>query len=107
MSWVAVGVTAAGVIKGTMDASSAKKQQEKHDAYRKEAIRFSPWTGMGDIGAGNFGETNALSGALGGGLQGFSMGSSIKGMGGGATTSSQPQGNKFAMNYIPKNNGIA
>ena len=84
MSWVTVGVAAAGAIKGGMDAKEAKKKQAKHDAYRKEAIRMSPWTDIGDPGAGNFGNTSALSGALGGGLQGFAMGSQIKGMGGAA-----------------------
>lgn len=34
------------------------------------------------MGAGNFGNTDALSGALGGGLQGFAMGSSINSMAG-------------------------
>jgi len=110
MTWVAVGLTAAGATKGIIDANVAKKKQEKQDAFRKAAITYSPWTGMTDPGAGNFGNQSGLSGALGGGLQGFSMGSMINGMGGGAkaanptTIEAAP---KAAMNYQPNMQGPA
>ena len=79
MSWVTVGVAAAGAVKGSMDAKAARKKQAKHDAFRKQAIAYSPWSKMGDPGAGNFGNTDATSGMIGGGMQGAMMGEMIKG----------------------------
>lgn len=101
MSWVAVGVSAAGAIKGGMDANANRRRAKEHDKFRKAAIQYSPWSGMGDPGAGNFGTTDMLSGALGGGLQGYSMGSTIKGMGANVNTPAQlPEDtNMVAMNY--------
>jgi hypothetical protein len=84
MSWVGVGVAAVGAVKGGLDAKSAKKKQAKHDAFRKASIQYSPWSGMGDPGAGNFGNTDAMSGMLGGGLQGYALGSMAGGAMGGA-----------------------
>ena len=102
MSWVAVGVTAAGVVKGSLDAKSARKRQAKNDAFRRAAIQYSPWTGMGDPGSPNVGNTDGLSGALGGGLQGFAMGSTISnaaGAAGGASkAAAAPQSQGMTMN---------
>jgi len=94
--WAAIA--GAGAIKGALDAKSAKKKQEKHDAFRKTAMQYSPWTGMGDVGAGNFGNTDALSGALGGGLKGFAMGSTINSMAGMPKLAKSPWAG-MAMNY--------
>jgi len=77
MSWWAVGIAAVGAVKGTMDANAANKRQQKNDAYRKAAITYSPWTQMGDPGSPDVGNTNAFSGALGGGLQGAATGAMI------------------------------
>ena len=91
MTWVTVGVAAVGAVKGGIDAKKNKEAAREHDAYRKEAIRYSPWTGLGDPGAAQVGNTSALSGALGGAVQGASIGNSFSGgFGGGA---SAPQGN--------------
>lgn len=100
MSWVGVGVTAVGAIKGTMDANANRKQARAHDQFRKAAITYSPWTGMGDPGAANVGNTDAFSGMLGGAAQGFALGSGIGGAfkgagaagGGMATSASSPLG---------------
>ena len=81
MSWVVAGITAAGAVKGSIDAKQAKKQQAKNDAFRRASIRYSPWTGLGDPGYQSAGNTNALSGAIGGGLQGASIGLLGKGTG--------------------------
>lgn len=109
MTWVAVGVAGVGAVKGTMDANSAKEKQKQHDKYRKTAMIYSPWTGMEDIGAGNFGNTDGVSGALGGGLQGFAMGSQINGMAGAGAgaeagaAAQVPEGTQMsALNYQPK-----
>lgn len=75
--WAALA--GAGALKGALDANAAKKNQKEHDSYRKAAIQYSPWTGMTDPGAGNFGNQNMLSGALGGGLKGALYGKMIGG----------------------------
>lgn len=82
MSWVTVGVAAAGAIKGMMDSKAAEGKAAEHDKFRKAALENSPWTGMGDPGAAQVGNTNMASGALGGGLQGAMVGSMFAGGGG-------------------------
>jgi hypothetical protein len=64
-----------GALKGGLDARRAKKQQAKNDAFRKTAIAMSPWTGMGDPGYVSAGNTDTMSGVLGGGVQGAALGS--------------------------------
>lgn len=91
MTWVKVGVAFVGGGKGAIDANTARKKQEKHDAFRKQAMIYSPWTKMGDVGPGNFGNTNAISGALGGGMQGAALGSMMSGgIGDGAAKTAAP-----------------
>lgn len=101
MSWVAAGIAAAGAVKGGLDAEHARKQQRKHDAFRREAIAMSPWTGMGDPGAGNFGNTDTFSGMLGGGMQGAMLGTMVGGAGawgGGASKAAAGGAGTTAMN---------
>ena len=86
MTWVAVGLAGVGLVKGGMDAKAAKKKEQQNQRERQAITKYSPWTGMQDPGAQNFGTTDTMSGAIGGGLQGFSLGSSINGMGGGGNT---------------------
>lgn len=74
MSWVTAGIAAAGAIKGGLDAKANRKQQAKNDHFRRTAIAYSPWTGMGDPGHMSAGNTDTMSGMLGGGLQGASIG---------------------------------
>lgn len=97
MSWVMVGVTAAGVVKGGMDAKSNEKQQERLDASRKATIMYSPWTGMQDPGYQSAGNTNMLSGALGGGMQGAAMGSMFGGGAGAGGAQAQGQTSTWGM----------
>lgn len=73
MSWVVVGVAAAGVLQG----SANEKKMERANKARAATIQYSPWTGMGDPGE------QQLPGALEMGLQGASLGASAKGMMGG------------------------
>ena len=79
MSWVAAGLAAAGAVKGGLDANHARKQAKEHDKFRRRSIELSPWSGLGDPGAANVGNTNFLSGAIGGGLQGAALGASFGG----------------------------
>ncbi len=64
-------LAAAGALKGI---SNEKKMQE-NDKYRKAAITYSPWTGMGDPGS------MTLPGVLESAVQGGAMGASLGGMG--------------------------
>lgn len=89
MSWVVVGVAAAGAIKGMMDAKNNRERAADHDQFRQATIQHSPWTGMGDPGAAPVGNTGTLSGALGGGLQGAMVGSMFSGMGAGGQQAAQ------------------
>lgn len=73
MSWVAVGLGGAGLLQGLGN----EKKEGRHNQYRAEAIRYSPWTGMGDPGALN------LPGGLEMALKGAGAGAMIGGMMGG------------------------
>ncbi len=73
------GAIAAGI----MAALSANKERQKSDSIYEHNIgqaaltKYSPWTGMkGSLQKDN---TDALGGAVKGGLMGYSMGSSIDG----------------------------
>ena len=103
MAWMLPALMAAGAVKGGMDARANRKAAAEHDRFRRVAIANSPWSGMGDPGAYQGGNTNMVSGALGGGLQGGMVGSLLGNMGGlgalGASTAAKPQG--IAMNTNP------
>ena len=66
--WAAVA--GAGALKGVLDARANKKKQKQLDAFRRAAITYSPWTGMGDPGPMSAGNTSMFGGALQGGIQG-------------------------------------
>lgn len=78
--WAAIA--GLGALKGGLDASSNRKKSREHDAYRRKAIELSPWTGMADPGAANFGSTDFLGGAIGGGFQGAMAGQALGNLGG-------------------------
>jgi len=91
MSWINVGVAAAGAVKGGLDAKAANKKAKSHDKFRKQAIAMSPWSGMGDPGAAQVGNTDMMSGMLGGGMQGAMLAHTVNpggwgGAAGGMTT---------------------
>jgi len=92
MSWVMVAVGGAGAIKGAIDTKENRKMQKEHDAYRKTAIAMSPWTGLGDPGAGNFGNQNYASSILGGAAQGAMVGQALGGAGAAAGASGATTG---------------
>lgn len=69
MSWIIAGMAAAGALQGAAN----QKKMERHNQYRAEAIKYSPWTGMGDPGEKN------LPDALQSALQGASMGAMVSG----------------------------
>lgn len=81
MSWVTAGIAAAGAVKGGLDARENRKRQAKLDNYRRAAIAYSPWTGLGDPGYMSAGNTNTMSGMLGGGMQGAMIGAMGQGAG--------------------------
>lgn len=70
MAWAAL----AGAGKGILDAQANRQKQKEMDKFRQASIRYSPWTGLGDPGHMSAGNTSFLSGALGGGLQGATIG---------------------------------
>lgn len=80
MSWIIAGVAAMGVLQGAAN----QKKMERQNQYRAEAIRYSPWTGMGDPGV------QELPGAFELGLKGAATGAmasnAFGGGGGGAAT---------------------
>ena len=72
MSWVVVGIAGAGALQGMANEKKNKRQHE----FRAEALRYSPWTGMGDPGV------QEAPGMLESALKGAAMGSMIGGAGG-------------------------
>lgn len=79
MSWIGVGVAAAGAVSGAQTAKANRRKARDQDQYRKAALTYSPWTGMGDPGAANVGNTDTFSGMLGGAAQGYALGSGVGG----------------------------
>jgi hypothetical protein len=69
MSWIIAGAAAVGVMQGMAN----QKKMARHNQYRAEVIRHSPWTGMGDPGE------KELPDALQSGLQGAMTGATLKG----------------------------
>lgn len=60
--------------KGLIDARVNQTRQNKLDDFRRAAITYSPWSGMGDPGPQSAGNTSMLGGALQGGMQGAMIG---------------------------------
>lgn len=78
MSWVIAGMAGAGLLKGMAN----QKKMDRHNQYRAEAIKYSPWTGMGDPGAMQL--PDAFESALQGAGTGAMLGGSFGGSGGAA-----------------------
>ena len=72
MSWWAVGISAALGAKKGMDNQD---RMEKNDKFRKAAIQYSPWTGMGDPGSQQL--PGALESGVSGGLTGAMLGNAM------------------------------
>lgn len=72
MSWWAVGITTALGAKKGMDNEA---RMEKNDKFRKAAITYSPWTGMGDPGSQQL--PGALESGVSGGLTGAMLGNAM------------------------------
>jgi hypothetical protein len=58
---------------GALQGAQASKQRKEENAFRREAIRYSPWTQMGDPGASQV-QGNTLTGGIQGGLTGAMLG---------------------------------
>lgn len=78
MSWVIAGMAGLGLLQGMAN----QKKMERHNQYRAEALKYSPWTGMGDPGEKNL--PDALQSALSGAAMGASMGNLFGGSPGAA-----------------------
>jgi len=91
MSWVVVAVAGGMAAKGAYDGHRQNKIGEADNIARAATIRYSPWTGLGDPGAADYG-SGILGGALEGGLQGALAGSSLGGAGGAAGAAGAAQG---------------
>lgn len=63
---------------GALKGISNNAKNKKDAAYRKAALTYSPWTGMGDPGQPE--RAGVLGSVLQGGLAGLSAGQSIPGM---------------------------
>jgi len=101
----AAALSLAGAGKGVLDARANSKKQDQLDAFRRASIKYSPWSGMSDPGMQSAGNTSMLSGALGGGLQGYSlgkMGTQAGLWGGGAAKPIASSG--LGSEYMPQDN---
>ena len=102
MSWVLVATAGAGALKGGLDAGRQQSIGEADNIARAETIRLSPWTGLGDPGAADYGQ-GVLSGAVGGGIQGALVGNSLAGAIPAAPTGAnvvQGQGQTLGLNAL-------
>lgn len=73
MSWVAVGLTAAGVVSGSLSAKAKAKENERNAKMAAAQTEFSPWTGAGP-GQFSYQDPNAAGQMLGGGANGLAAG---------------------------------
>lgn len=89
MYWMAAAAALGAALKAR-EAQTNKKRAKQHDAFRRAAITYSPWTDMGDPGAFQGGNTDVLSGALQGGVSGAMLQQGLaSGMGGNAATAAE------------------
>lgn len=75
MSWIAVGVAAAGAIAGKMKNDRAKEIEGSDRQLASETQRYSPWTGMSAQPIHRAG--SAFGDEFAGGVQGAMMGQSL------------------------------
>lgn len=83
---VVLGLAGLGLLQGMAN----QKKMERHNKYRAEAIKYSPWTGMGDPGEKN------LPDALQSGLSGAAMGAVLGNIGGGSAGAADKTGQTTA-----------
>ena len=93
---VVLGLAGLGLLQGMAN----QKKMERHNQYRAEAIKYSPWTGMGDPGE------KELPDALQSGLSGAAMGAALGNIGGGTGTTT-PNTSSTAMGGTPGAIGAA
>lgn len=77
MDPITIGLLVGGGL-GALKGIQNQKKMEEHDKFRKAALTYSPWTGMGDPGALN------LPGTLESGASGAAMGAATGNLFGGA-----------------------
>lgn len=65
--WIPLAMAGLGALRGIKGQNEAAQQ----DKFRKEALRWSPWTGMSDPGRLKF--QDPFTSAIGGGLGGISI----------------------------------
>lgn len=73
----------AGAALGAMSSKRKQDQADAQNKYRKAAIQYSPWTGMGDPGGAS--APSMLEGAVGGALTGAQLGGTLGSLGGAET----------------------
>jgi hypothetical protein len=90
MSWVIAGMAALGVMQGAAN----QKKMERQNKYRAEAIKYSPWTGMGDPGEKELPDalSSGIQGAATGAMLGNAMGGSAGSMKGTQAAASSNMG---------------
>lgn len=101
MSWITVGLAAAGATSGYLKGKRNEKNQEANAKFRKAAIQYSPWTKLSDPGAGPQG-AGGLEAAIGGGMQGAAMGSMIGKAAPGLTASNPTTVSDMPMGFKPE-----
>ncbi len=81
MSWITVGVTAAGALMGKAknDAAQARQERTAKAAADAEAVSWARRDGRGSIPQVQYNQGDALSNVFQGGLSGFMMGRNING----------------------------
>lgn len=94
MSWVIAGMAGLGLLQGAAN----QKKMERQNQYRAEAIKYSPWTGMGDPGTKEL--PDALQMGLQGAAMGAMMGNAMGGGGGGGGTTTGSAGAMGAANKM-------
>lgn len=83
MSWVVVGVTAASMVAGGVQADQKDKAQTRRNKAFAEGNRYSNWTGRRDNL--DFSAPTAMDGALQGGAGGLALGTNLSRGSGGQT----------------------
>lgn len=86
MSWVTVGVMAAGAVAGKMKNDRARAVEDSDRKLASATQRYSPWTGMqaNQIRNANSSFGDVFSGGLGGAMMGQSLSKGMAGFGKGA-----------------------
>lgn len=89
MTMLMLGSAALGALKGKAN----EKRMKENDKFRRAAIQYSPWTGMGDPGSQQL--PGMFESGLSGAVQGAALGN-LAGLGGAAA----PASTMSAMNTL-------